>query len=71
MTSNTQLLLIRALLKDDKRQISTVAELAEFLIVKNYSLLHIARLVHGFFAVPYIASNGGHYGKAFFKTEVT
>jgi hypothetical protein len=35
----TQLLSFRALFKEDIRTISTVAELADFLVVKNYSLL--------------------------------
>jgi len=35
----TQLLSFRALFKDDIRQLSTVAQLADFLIIKNYSLL--------------------------------
>jgi hypothetical protein len=66
----TQLLSFRALFKDDIRLISTVAELADFLIVKNYSLLPTFHdLYTFFFTVPDIASNGGQCGKVFFQTE--
>jgi len=61
---------VRALFKDDIRQLSTVVKLSKngSVIQNSLTAANVPRFVHGFFAVPDITHNGGYCWKVVFKT---